>query len=100
VRKSGPLGERQYHYDEAGRLLAESAPNGIHDREYIYLGELPVAAGRLYRRGRSAHVFRSRCAWHRAARLFGSAARIAAPISTVGLCVPSSSACHAATSAR
>ena len=43
IRKSGPLGDTVYHYDAQGRLIAESSVSGTLRKEYIYLGDIPVA---------------------------------------------------------
>ncbi len=43
VRKTGPNGDRIYHYDRQGRLIGEGTALGQIDREYIYLHDLPVA---------------------------------------------------------
>ena len=43
VRKTNSLGDTVFHYDGAGRLIAESSAAGASRREYIYLGDIPVA---------------------------------------------------------
>ena len=43
IRKTNTLGDTVYHYDSGGRLIAESAAGGALKREYIYLGDIPVA---------------------------------------------------------
>lgn len=43
VRKTGASGDTLYHYDAQGRLIAETGPTGTLQKEYIYLGDLPVA---------------------------------------------------------
>ena len=43
VRKSGAGGDSVFHYDAQGRLIAETSPTGTLQKEYIYLGDLPVA---------------------------------------------------------
>ena len=46
VRKQVPYAntDTMYHYDAAGHLIGESAPgSSTFNREYIYLGDLPVA---------------------------------------------------------
>jgi RHS repeat-associated protein len=52
VRRTNTLGDRVFHYDADGRLLAESAATGAVLREYIWLGDVPVAvvegASRFY----------------------------------------------------
>jgi YD repeat-containing protein len=42
VRKTGSTNV-VYHYDPAGRLLAESTPDGRITREYLWLEDLPLA---------------------------------------------------------
>jgi RHS repeat-associated protein len=44
IRKSGgPAGTVNYVYDEDGRLLGEYNSNGVATREYVWLGEMPLA---------------------------------------------------------
>jgi RHS repeat-associated protein len=43
VRVAGPGGARKFHYDPAGRLLAEIGANGQVLAQYIYAGNLLVA---------------------------------------------------------
>jgi RHS repeat-associated protein len=43
VRKTSSLGDTVFHYDTQGRLIAESAAAGVLLREYIWLGDQPVA---------------------------------------------------------
>jgi len=43
VRKTNSLGDTAYQYDTGGRLIAESTAAGVLKREYIYLGDVPVA---------------------------------------------------------
>ena len=43
VRKTNSLGDTVYHYDTGGRLIAETSAAGALRREYIYLGDIPVA---------------------------------------------------------
>jgi YD repeat-containing protein len=43
VRKTISTDDRIFHYDTKGRLIAESDPGGGIKREYIYLGDIPVA---------------------------------------------------------
>jgi YD repeat-containing protein len=43
VRKSGAGGDTVFHYDAQGRLIAETTAGGATQKEYIYLGDLPVA---------------------------------------------------------
>ena len=42
IRKSNAQGDVVFIYDQAGKLIAEEAPNGTVLKEYIFLGELPV----------------------------------------------------------
>ena len=37
------LGDTVYHYDSQGRLIAETSVSGTLKKEYIYLGDIPVA---------------------------------------------------------
>jgi YD repeat-containing protein len=43
VRKSGAGGDTVFHYDAQGRLIAETSSTGTLQKEYLYLGDLPVA---------------------------------------------------------
>jgi RHS repeat-associated protein len=44
IRKSGgPAGTVQYLYDEGGKLLGEYNSNGVATREYVWLGDMPLA---------------------------------------------------------
>lgn len=43
IRKTNPQGDTVYHYDTQGRLIAESAAAGTIQKEYVYLGDIPVA---------------------------------------------------------
>ena len=43
IRKTSTLGDAVYHYDVQGRLIAETTPAGGLLREYVYLGDTPVA---------------------------------------------------------
>lgn len=43
VRKTNAQGDVVYVYDEQGKLISENAPSGTVLKEYIYLGDLPVA---------------------------------------------------------
>lgn len=43
IRKTNPQGDTVYHYDAQGRLIAESSASGQVQKEYIYLGDTPVA---------------------------------------------------------
>ena len=43
IRKTSPVGDTVYHYDKEGRLIAESSPGGTLQKEYLYLGDIPVA---------------------------------------------------------
>ncbi len=43
VRKTNTQGDTVYHYDSQGRLIAETSASGAIQKEYIYLGDIPVA---------------------------------------------------------
>jgi YD repeat-containing protein len=43
IRKSGSQGDTVYHYDDRGHLIAESTAAGVILKEYVYLGDIPVA---------------------------------------------------------
>jgi YD repeat-containing protein len=43
IRKANTQGDTVFHYDKEGRLIAESSPAGTVQKEYIYLGDIPVA---------------------------------------------------------
>jgi YD repeat-containing protein len=43
IRKTNTQGDTVFHYDKEGRLIAESSPGGATRKEYIYLGDIPVA---------------------------------------------------------
>jgi YD repeat-containing protein len=43
IRKTNAQDDRVFHYDTRGRLIAETAPGGGTKREYLYLGDIPVA---------------------------------------------------------
>jgi RHS repeat-associated protein len=43
VRKTDLVDDRVYHYDNNGKLIAESTAAGTIQREYVYLGDMPVA---------------------------------------------------------
>jgi YD repeat-containing protein len=43
IRKQSAGEDRVFHYDAKGRLIAETDPGGALKREYIYLGDIPVA---------------------------------------------------------
>jgi RHS repeat-associated protein len=43
VRKTSSLGDVLFHYDAQGRLIAESSPTGAPLREYLWLGDQPMA---------------------------------------------------------
>ena len=43
IRKTNVQGDTIYHYDAQGRLIAESSVSGAIQKEYLYLGDLPVA---------------------------------------------------------
>jgi YD repeat-containing protein len=43
IRKTNSLGDTIFHYDMGGRLIGEYSPAGALKREFIYLGDIPVA---------------------------------------------------------
>jgi YD repeat-containing protein len=43
IRKTNTQGDTIYHYDSQGRLISETSSSGTPQREYIYLGDTPVA---------------------------------------------------------
>jgi len=43
IRKTNSSGDTVFHYDTQGRLIAETGPTGTLKREYIHLGDIPVA---------------------------------------------------------
>lgn len=43
IRKSGAGGDTVYHYDAQGRLISESTATGAMLKEYVFLGDIPVA---------------------------------------------------------
>jgi YD repeat-containing protein len=43
IRKTGAQDDTIYHYDSQGRLIAESSAAGVTQKEYVYLGDIPVA---------------------------------------------------------
>ena len=43
IRKTSAQGDTVYHYDAAGKLIAESSAAGVVQKEYVYLGDIPVA---------------------------------------------------------
>ena len=43
VIKNAPAGATVYHYDGRGQLIGESTPQGVFQKEYVYLGDIPVA---------------------------------------------------------
>ena len=43
IRKTNAQGDTIYHYDAQGRLISETSSSGTPQREYIYLGDAPVA---------------------------------------------------------
>jgi RHS repeat-associated protein len=43
VRKTNTSMDTVFHYDTRGRLIAETSPAGAVVREYLYLGDIPVA---------------------------------------------------------
>jgi RHS repeat-associated protein len=43
VRKTNTLGDRVFHYDSQGHLIGESTAAGAILKEYIWLGDMPLA---------------------------------------------------------
>jgi len=43
IRKTNSQGDIVYHYDAQGRLIAETSASGQVQKEYLYLGDTPVA---------------------------------------------------------
>lgn len=43
IRKTNSSADTVFHYDGQGRLIAETTAAGVLKREYIYLGDIPVA---------------------------------------------------------
>ncbi|MGH7752606.1 MAG: hypothetical protein ACREN5_07300, partial [Gemmatimonadales bacterium] len=43
IRKTNSQEDRIYHYDTRGRLIAETDSGGVLKREFLYLGDIPVA---------------------------------------------------------
>jgi len=43
VRKTNSSGDTVFHYDTWGKLIAESDASGALRKEYLYLGDIPVA---------------------------------------------------------
>jgi YD repeat-containing protein len=43
IRKTNSQGDTVYHYDAQGKLIAESNAAGAVQKEYVYLGDTPVA---------------------------------------------------------
>jgi YD repeat-containing protein len=43
IRKTNSLGDTVFHYDRGGRLIAETSAAGALKREYLYLGDIPLA---------------------------------------------------------
>jgi YD repeat-containing protein len=50
IRKQSPTGEIWYHYDKAGRLVAESNSAGEVTKEYLWLDDLPLAVIQVWDR--------------------------------------------------
>ena len=48
VRKSTPQGDTVFVYDTKGHLIAESSAAGTPEREYLYLGDIPVAVVQIH----------------------------------------------------
>jgi RHS repeat-associated protein len=51
VRKTSSFGDTVFHYDAQGRLIAESTAAGAPVREYLWLGDHPVAVAAAQRLG-------------------------------------------------
>jgi RHS repeat-associated protein len=43
IRKTSSLGDSVFHYDDKGHLMAESTAAGATVREYVWLGDTPLA---------------------------------------------------------
>jgi YD repeat-containing protein len=43
IRKTNTQGDTVYHYDAQGRLIVETGASGAIKKEYLYLGDTPVA---------------------------------------------------------
>ncbi len=43
VQKVAPDANTHYHYDGSGQLIGESTAQGVFQKEYVYLGDMPVA---------------------------------------------------------
>lgn len=43
IRKTNAQGDTVYHYDSQSHLIAETSPTGTVQREYVYVGDTPVA---------------------------------------------------------
>ena len=42
IRKTGTE-DTLYHYDQEGRLISETAPDGTPRKDYVWLGDQPLA---------------------------------------------------------
>jgi YD repeat-containing protein len=42
IRKTGAE-DTVYHYDQEGRLISETAPDGTPRKDYVWLGDQPLA---------------------------------------------------------
>jgi hypothetical protein len=42
IQKIAPTETTHYHYDGGGQLIGESNDQGQFQKEYVYLGDLPV----------------------------------------------------------
>jgi len=46
IRKTSSSGDRVFLYDDRGRLISEATAQGQITRDYMYLGDIPVAVTR------------------------------------------------------
>jgi len=56
VRKTNSLGDTVFHYDTRGRLIAETDAAGNVVREYLHLGDIPIALARPGASGGGAEI--------------------------------------------
>lgn len=57
VLKDGPLGATHFHYDRAGHLIAETSATGAVLREYLWLGDTPIALVAIRNAGTVPELF-------------------------------------------
>jgi YD repeat-containing protein len=43
LRKTSASGDTMFHYDQSGKLLAETTPAGKAIKEYVWLGDMLIA---------------------------------------------------------